>query len=320
MGARRWRRLPPPWIGHLLVFGFLFALFLIWFLVQARQAQRAFLEDASAHAGLLTDAVVLHARGAVLAEDVTASILTRFLGNAARFVAYLDDISPFRSDELAGFAEESGLTAIRIARGDATVQGPADWRPGEPLDCRRRDQLIRLRSASTVVYAVGRASGPGCILVGMDSRRTDALESAIGLSKALAGVARLPGVVSVRLDGEPRRGAEGIPASPPPTVWIQTLASGRVVARASATVDGARLVLDLDAGPLLAMRERLRLQSLGFVLVLVLAGGLGAWLLYRHQRAYERQLLDYERRLSRQREEASLGQAAAGVAHEIRNP
>ena len=320
MAAKIVRRLPPPWLGHLLVFGFLFTLVLAWFFIQTRQAQRAFLDDASAHAGLLTDAVILHARGAVLAEGVTAIMLTRFLGNSARFVAYLDGVAPFRSDELAGFAEEAGLSVIRVARAETVVQGPETWRSDESLDCGRLEQLIRLESAHTILFGVARAQPPGCVLVGMDSRGTEALEAAIGLSRALKSVAALPGVVSIRLEGQPTRESDHTRRNASPTISIQRLETGQVVAHADAMIAGARLILDLDAGPLLIMRERLWMEFLGFVLVLVLAGSAGTWVLYRHQRAHERQLLDYERRLSRQREEASLGRAAAAIAHEIRNP
>lgn len=313
------RRLPSLWLGHLLAFGLLFALVLGWFFVQTRQAQRVFLEDAGTHARLLTDAVILHARGALLAERVTADILTRFLGNSARFVVYLDGVAPFRADELSAFADEAGLSVIRIVRADSVVQGPDNWQPDEPLDCGRLNRLIRLEAAHAILLGVT-DERQGCVLVGLDSRHTEALEAAIGLPRALAAVAELPGVAEVRLEGEPRGEIAPPEILEPPQIAMRQLPDGRTVAEASAAVAGARLLLDLDAGPLLTMRARLWWQFLGFVLVLGVAGGLGAALLYRHQRAHERQLLDYARRLSRQREEAGLGRAAAAIAHEIRNP
>lgn len=323
MDAERHRsRLPSPWLGHLLVFGLLFALVLGWFFVQTRHAQRVFQEDASEHARLLADAVILHARGALLAEEVTATILIRFLGNSARFVDYLDGIAPFRPDELGAFAAEADLSVIRIIRQEGVVQGPNAWQPDEPLDCRRLDRLIRLPSARTILFGVASGQGDGCVMVGMDSRQIEALETAIGLPKALASVAGLPGVVSVRLEGDTQ--VEDAPAlgleSELPQIAVRRLRDGRLVAQASAPVAGARLLLDLDAGPLQKMRERLWREFLGFVLVLMLTGSAGTWILFRHQRAHERQRLGFERRLSRQREEAGLGRAAAAIAHEIRNP
>jgi hypothetical protein len=267
----------------------------------------------------------------LVAEEATATIVTRFLGGSARFVDYLDGIAPFRPEELRAFATEAGLSAIRIVRPEGLVQGPEDWNPGEPLDCSRLDRLLRLHSAHTILLGVARSVGSGCVLVGMDSRQTEALESAIGLPRALESVATLPGVVSVRLEGKPRSeltssalaptSAEGdSPEASLPPVSLRNLADGRTVAQASAPVAGARLLVDLDAGPLLAIRSRLWTEFLGFALGLGLTGGIGTWILYRHQRAHEDQLLGYERRLSRQREEAGLGQAAASIAHEIRNP
>ncbi|EXJ14907.1 sensor histidine kinase [Imhoffiella purpurea] len=313
-------RLPPLWLGHLLVFGLLFALVLTWFFVQTRQAQRLFLDDASEHARLLTDAVILHARGALMAEEMTEGLLTRSLANSARFVAYLDAIAPFRAEELSAFAAEAGLSVIRVVRSEENVQGPPDWAPSQPLDCGRLEQLIRMPSAHALVYGLAREDGDGCVLVGMDSRDSEALEDAIGLPKALESIADLPGVVSVRLEGRPRERVTQPLECSLPEVSIRQLADGLTVARATAPVAGARLFLELDAGPLILMRERLWLEFVAFMAVLVLAGGAATWILIRHQRAHERQRLDYERRLSRQREEAGLGRAAAAIAHEIRNP
>jgi signal transduction histidine kinase len=308
-------------LGHLLVFGLLFALVLGWFFIQTRQAQHVFLDDAGVRAHLLADAVILHARGALVAEDVTAAILTRFLGNSARFVDYLDEIAPFRPDELSAFADQAGLSVIRIVRADGTtIQGPEDWQPGETLDCTRLDRLIRLAEAHTLMLGVAPDLGGGCVLVGMDSRQTEALEAAVGLPQALASVANLPGVVAVRLEGEPHDAATPVAAVEPPPVLMSRRPDGTIVAQASAPVAGARLMLELDAGPLLTRRGRLWWEFLWFVVVLALAGGIGTWVLIRHQRTHERQRLDYERQLSRQREEAGLGRAAAAIAHEIRNP
>lgn len=315
------RRLPAPWIGHLLVFGLLFALVLAWFFLQTRQAQQVFLEDASEHSRLLADAVVLHTRGARLAEEATETILSSFLASSAGFVAYLDGIAPFRSNELAAFAEEAGLSMIRIIRPDGIDQGPEASLTELPANCSRLGRLVRLESAHQILLGVRSQSDEGCILVGMDSRQIEALEAAIGVPRALTAVRELPGVLDVRLvEDEAIGGDAGAAAGGLPRVALRHAAGGDVVAHARASIDGSTLLLDLDAGPLLAMRERLWWEFLGFVAVLTLSGALGAWLLYHHQRAHERQLLDYERRLSMQREEAGLGRAAAAIAHEIRNP
>lgn len=308
-------RLPAPRIGHLLVFGLLFAMVLAWFFLQTRQAQRIFLEDASEHSRLLADAVVLHTRGARLAEEATETILSSFLASSARFVAYLDGIAPFRSDELAAFAQEAGLSMIRIIRPDGIVQGPEGQLADLPGDCAPLGRLIRLESAHQILLGVRSQSDEGCIPVGMDSRQIEALEAAIGVSRALTAVRELPGVLVVRLVQGAGDGDAGAADVEQPLVRLRHAARGDVVAHARASIDGSTLLLDLDAGPLLAMRERLWWEFLGFVAVLTLSGALGAWLLYHHQRAHERRLLNYERRLSTQRAEAGLGRQT-GLAGE----
>jgi len=313
-------RLARPWIGHLLVFALLLCMVFGWFFFQTGQAQRVFLDDAREHARLLADAVALHARGAVLAEEVTESILIRFLGSSARFVDYLDGVEPFRPDELGAFAAEAGLSAIRIVRGDGIAQGPASWQPIQPPNCDQLGRPIRIPELDTLMLGIARADGSGCVLVGMDSRQLQTLRAEIGLPRALQAVAGLPGVAGVKLLGEPSANVRIRPESGAPAVVMLPLDDGRPVARASAEVAGATLILDMDAGPLLRIRERLWLEFLAFALVLALTGGFGAWLLYRYQARHDCQVQDYERRLSRQREEAGLGRASAAIAHEIRNP
>ena len=321
MGAKHQRdQLPSPWLGHLLVFGLLLALVLGWFFWQTRQAQQLFEADAGEHARLLADAVTLHARGARLAEGLIETIVTRFLGKSARFVDYLDGVAAFEADELAAFAAEAGLAVIRIQRHATQIQGPRDWDAGRALDCATLERLIRLPARHVMLFGVARSHGAGCVLVGLDSGQTQALEEAISLTRALAAIAALPGVRAVQLDGAARLAVTTPPEPELPRIQIRRAADGTLIAEASADVAGAVLRLELDAGPLQRMRARLWWEFLGFVLVLLAAGGAGAWFLHRHQRAHERQRLDYERQLSRQREDAGLGRAAAAIAHEIRNP
>jgi two-component system sensor histidine kinase HydH len=310
--------LPPPWLGNLLVFGLLVALVAAWFLVQTRQAQRSFLADSSAHARLVGDAVGLHARGAVLAQELGDGLLSAFLGSSARFVDYLDGIEPFRAEELTAFAAEAGLALIRVVRPDGAVQGPAGGVPLPAADCSGLERPRLLPDRQVLLYGIPR-SGGGCVWVAMAAGPLEALRAAVGLPQALAAVRQLPGMVAVTLRGQPDPGRVRAADAGAPEVVIRRL-DGRPVASARVPVAGAELRLDLDAAPLLRQQQRLWWEFAGLLAVLLPAGGLGTWLLYRHQRAHDRRLQAVERQLSQQREEAGLGRAAAGIAHEIRNP
>lgn len=347
--AFRWRRafhafrLPPPWLGNLLVFGFLVLLTLIAFFLQTRAAERRFVADSAEHTRLLADAVRLYARGAVLAGETTDTILTALLGNSARFVVYLDDIEPFSAEELTGFAAESGLAMIRILRaetphlaaqsdqpapGDASeprtreqVQGPPDRYRHLSLPCQPLEQLRPLPEDGGLLFSVPRFQRPGCAMVALESPAVDALRDAISVEQALATIRQLPRVRSVRLDGQP----SPVPLqdhgnAQPPQIRIIQADDGATLAEARAPIAGAELVLRLDGSALGQRRRALWLAFGAFLVALLGAGALGTWLLFKVQAAHERQLRTYERRLSVQREEASLGRAASTIAHEIRNP
>ncbi|MBK5969229.1 hypothetical protein CCR91_10705 [Thiorhodovibrio winogradskyi] len=325
-------RRPPPWLGNLLVFGLLIALTVAAFFLQTRAAERRFIADAAEHSRLLADAVRLYARGAVLAGEASDTILTAFLGNSARFVLYLDDIEPFTADELTAFAAESGLALIRILRSASPadggvppapsgdwVQGPPDRAGDRPLPCEPLEQLRRWPGEAGFVFSVPRDGRPGCVMVALESAAVEALRQAVSVQQALQSVGQLPGVLGVRLDGQPRLDS-GSRTDLAAHIRLIKTAAGTTLAEAHAPIAGAELVLRLDGQALSQRREELWLSFGVFLLVLLGAGALGTWLLVRVQRAHEAELRDYERRLSAQREEASLGRAAATIAHEIRNP
>lgn len=312
--------LTSPWLANMLAFSLMFALVVGWFYVQTREAQRLFLADAGEHARLLADAVALHARGAVLAQDATDTLLTGFLGSSARFIEYLDNVEPFRDDELNALAEELGLAIIRIERADNASLGHPGAEPSHPLDCSRQGELLQPEDIHIVLFAVPRNGLPGCILVGMDNRQFEEIRDTIGLPRAMRTVQALPGVLQLELHGEVDPMALNSESRGIPRVEMGHLVDGRTVAEVEVPLGGAKLRLTLDAGPLLRMRDRQSRAFLLFASVLALAGGMLSWLLYRHQRNHLEQLRSYERRLSQQREEAGLGRAAAAIAHEIRNP
>ncbi len=311
---------PRLWLGNLLVFGALGVLVLVWFSFQTRQAQQTFLEEATGHARLLADAVSLHARGAVLGHEVTDAMLIDVLGNSARFVDYLDRIEAFREQELTAFAAEAGLAAIHIIGPEGVRQGPPDGDADPALDCQHPRQLLSRPERHVLAFAAPRQGRPGCVLVAVDSRAIDELRDAIGLPRALRAIAALPGVVGVALNGTLSADAVRLSTPTMPVVAIRRLADGSRQVETRTPLAGAELRVDLDAGPLARTEARLWQQFAGFAALLVLIGTLSAGLLYRYQRGHLEQLRAYEQRLSQQREEAALGQAAAAIAHELRNP
>lgn len=320
----RWRQ-PPPWLGNLLVFGFLIGITVGAFFLQTRTAERRFVADAAEHSKLLADAVGLYARGAVLAGKATDTILTAFLGNSARFVLYLDDIEPFTEDELTALAAESGLGLIAIHRGGESsadwIQGAARSSENSLLDCAPLGQLRPWPGEPGFLFSVPRDGREGCVLVALTSAAVNDLRAAVSVEQALQTIGELPGVRAAYLEGEPRPARlSGSFIEPPARIRVIETAGSAPVAEVRAPIAGAQLVLRLDGQTLSQRRRELWQTAGGLLMVLLAAGALGTWVLVRVQRSHEGELRNYERRLSVQREEASLGRAAATIAHEIRNP
>ncbi len=156
--------------------------------------------------------------------------------------------------------------------------------------------------------------------MGLDSRGLDRLKAAVGLTRALENLATLPGVLAVEMEGEPNATLARAGGVGTPSVRIRRQADGRLVAEALTPVDGGKLVLLMDADRLVEQHRRIWLEFAGFLLVLVVTGGLGHLVALPPPAGARSPAAAYERQLSQQREEAGLGRAAAGIAHEIRNP
>jgi len=85
-------------------------------------------------------------------------------------------------------------------------------------------------------------------------------------------------------------------------------------------VDSTRLTVGIRADYLMVTLHHLRRDFILFSCALALLGGVLSLMLYRQQTFHLNRTRQYERELSREREDAALGRAASAIAHEIRNP
>jgi two-component system, NtrC family, sensor histidine kinase HydH len=319
-GAPAMLRLVPTWKGNLLIFGILISMVLGYFFWQARQAQETFLDHARLNSRLLAAAIGRNARSAVMSQAVVETIMETFLGNSARFVDYLDAVEPFSGAELSAFAAEAGLAGIRIQAADGRVtEGPAQWLPPVSVACNAPTPSLRhLADDHLYILAWKRTGDTGCIVVGIPAARIEKLQEQIGLQRLLADLSGLAGIHYVRLDSPPG-GDTGAVAATPDVLLIDT-ADGVKIVETRLAMDTGHLVVGLDAAPFYRRVQRLWREFLVFSAVLAGFGVFFSWLLYRFQNAYMDQVRSFDSKMARQREDASLGRAAASITHEIRNP
>jgi len=316
----------PLWQANLIFFAILFLLTVSYFVYQINNSQKLYVKDAKEHARLVAGVLALHIKGAVLSKKIIKENMVHFLGNTARFVAYLDSIEPFTDIELESFAKESGLVGICLIRSNGDqVQGPKGWLPKDVLPEQiPKGGLKHYEDAHIVIYRADESAPLKEILIGIDAFGLEELRKKIGLKTIITEAEKLDGINYIKLDKRPDPAlvASSMPqfSTTSDTKVNFKSSDGHLTAEVTVPFGGGRLIVGLDATPLLENKQRLWRDFKLFTFFLALVGGLLSYLLYRQQMSHLEDARRYERELALQREEASLGRSAAAIAHEIRNP
>ncbi len=317
----------PLWQGNVIFFLILFSLVVSYFFFQIKLAQNLFVADARTHARLVAGVVRLHARGAVISENIVNEMVSRFLSNSAKFVRYLDSVEPFTADELQAFAAESGLRGIFLVRNDGqTVSVPEHWFSEETSRLQVSVGKLQYDAASHLVFF--RAPGSGDlkeVILSIDAKDLENFHQNVGLPKVLSEVKKLGGILYIRPENPRDVSALADQKNTPErssgmTRVTFTNTGQRMAAEVAVMFGRTHLVVGIDAEPLRLNKRRLWRDFFIFSIILACLGGLLSYLLYRQQLSYLNKKQEYNRRLALQREDAALGRSAASIAHEIRNP
>ena len=311
------RRSLPLWLSNLLLFALLSSAAVAYFFWQIHQAKQEFSDHVRVHVQQVAEVIELSARGAILSQQVAEDTLEALLGNTARFVDYLDDIEPFTPEELSAFAQESGLVGIRIF-GDKNryVEGPPKWFKNGAFKCVETAKLEHRAKIGRYLFSWPRKDSPGCVVLGIEDKKIASLEKHIGLDNVIKTISELPRIRYVKF-GNPSSGGEKQETLSAVSI-IQV--DDSQVAETRLPFGGKELVVGVDAGYLASAIDRLWRDFFVFGAAFALLGAFLSFLLYRQHTSHFTQVKSFERRISKEREDASLGRAAAGIAHEIRNP
>ena len=288
-----------------------------YFLWQITQAKKTFLDHVKQHTQLVAGVIQLNVRGAVLSQEVTEEILQTFLGNTARFVDYLDTIEPFTPEEITAFADETNLAGIRIYRDNGTtVGGPPQWYTDRTRNYNETPQFKHLEEEHLYLFSWPRQEGTGYVLIGFAATNVESLQAQLSLAHVTETLSELPGICYAQIEGTITEGMHY--TADPEVVMVQN--NGKQVAEARFFIEGVEIVIGMCTDYLASALNRLWRDFLIFTTVLILLGILLSFILYWQQSSHVLQALNYERQISKQREEATLGRAAASIAHEVRNP
>ncbi|MBF0201193.1 MAG: GHKL domain-containing protein [Desulfamplus sp.] len=329
----------PLWIPNAIVFLLLFLFVTGYFYWQIRVVKISFFSHVRQHTDMVSKIISLNAAGTLNARKSIEDVLVNLLGNSARFVAYLDMIEPFESDELAAFARENGLQGISIIpdvqgryQGAANVHAPENWlhlteSPHESflsgkeiemiedglLNPSNLPSLAHFATKNLYLFTWSDGNYPGHILLGIrDNTLEDAIKS-FGLEKTVSAISTVPGIRYVKI-------IPGDMADVDVTPFEIIREDDHDIVQSSQMVQGMELKVGVDGGRLTLLIHNLTVSFHIFSLFLIITGLLLSLLLHSYQKSAINRVKYFERELSNRREEANLGRSAAAIAHEIRNP
>ncbi len=307
----------PLWANNLFVFLLLFLVIITYFLWQIHKAKKDFLDHVNEQAQLVAGVVQLNIKGSVFSQGVTEEILQSFLSNTARFIDYLDSIEPFTLAELTAFAGEAGLAGIMIYTNKGRiVEGPPEWSKDFFSGCNTKAHLKHLPGKHLYLFSSPRQAGEGCVLIGLNATNIESMQQQLGLSRLTETLSELPGICYASMEHHPRE--ETGSAAEPEIIMLKN--NGSQVAEVHLFINKTEITVGMCTTYLELSLHRLWRDFFIFSTALALLGTLLTFILYRLQSSYLSQVRNYERQISRQREDATLGRAAASIAHEIRNP
>jgi signal transduction histidine kinase len=305
----------PLWLANLLAFGLFFAASAGYHLWQMAEARGLMKTHALAHAYMVASVIRRNAEAAVLTRDATEEVLKGLLGNTARFVSYLDRVDPFSGDELSAFSKEAGLRGISIVRSSvASVEGPASWLKGVRKECPDEPSLEHIGTEHLYLLRWPSEQDDLCVIIGSEARRLEELLERMSLSEMSRVLSNMPGITFVRVGNE-----DSLYLDDGGMKIISDKSTGKEVVEVRLPVASSVLSVGVDTDFLTLFNRRIWRGFFIFSTSLALFGGVLSLLLYRGQKRALLGARRVERELSRSREEAALGRAAASISHEIRN-
>jgi two-component system sensor histidine kinase HydH len=309
----------PLWISNLLVFGILISVALIYFLWQVNQTRQAFLENAKESALVLAAQMQLNKQLFNMFTESNDKIHNILYEKAASFVAYRDRIGPMDTSALSAFAEEAGFAGIKIIRENgSSVETPQGW--SSSAECEGTAIFFYRSSEKQFCYFLP-LKNSSCVMIGISVENTKYSENYnLNYSNyeklVKESFSVVPGSISLDVDML-KPGENDITWQPTAEILKKDNMS---IVRVRVPMKDSALVLSMNAEKLESSLSRLWRDFILFSLVLMLLGTLLSFFLYQRQSFYLTKVRNYERHLSKEREDGILGRAAASIAHEVRNP
>ncbi|NPA49582.1 MAG: GHKL domain-containing protein [Thermodesulfobacteria bacterium] len=297
----------PLWQINLLFFALLLLVFNLSFFLHLKQIEKTFLKHSKDDALLVANIISLTTEVGYLSQKVLENTLSHFLGNISSFIDYLNSIEPFTYQELEAFLEENNLYGLVLKSQNSEIVVPEGWFDAEMAAKLSQASLLYLDDQDLFLFRkTENLKSLSEIIIAVRVENIAALKRSLSFEHLFEKLAQLPTILYVYLESDP---VEDI-----------VVQFKRQDVEVVLPFRGSALVVGLDAKRFIELKNRLRVHFFFILLFLLSFGALITFLFYRVQCEYVKRIKQYERDLSLRREEATLGRAAASIAHEIRNP
>jgi len=309
----------PSWKGTLVLFTILILLLLGNFFWQVQKINKSLREHSLQYSKVLGAVVELNIKNSLMGRAGMETIVGSYLQSSARFISYLDQVEPFTEQELAAFVNKSGLAGVKIFRNSngEEVEGPAGWLP------RTVDQgingMLFLPKEHLYLYTFHYSPGDpvsleDCMVVAMSSKEVESIQKKVSVENLLEVLNHMKGIDYVVFN-DLRKSSETNDSRKSAINH-----KGKQISETHIIMGDKELIVGLEADFFSNHMEILRKELIVFISLMLFLGSFSSWWLYRLQRHRLEQTRDFERKMARQLEQASLGRAAATITHEMRNP
>jgi signal transduction histidine kinase len=190
--------------------------------------------------------------------------------------------------------------------------------------------------------ALRRKDNSGTVVINLDKPGLIYWSLKVAVEKGIKKIGEGHGIVYVQIIDDQKKLLSGIGQLPPGLGGndfnFKEILSGKVTITSRKVDAGSAKILDM-AAPLYADKKVVSVVRIGldrgsmdkiiaenrrniftFMIFVIFIAILSMWLLYHDQNKHLAGIIEMERRLEKAERLSSLGQLAAGVAHEIRNP